>query len=270
MYAQHVYNYHKFGSIPINDELNKKIYDEVLEKRDGEAAVYISYNLKSVPEELEEVILDKNSFNYKPIPDILTVKKITIANANDIRIANIHATDLYYSNIYYYFTRSKCYNKDKVAAIWISKDNPRHLEHIKSCINYNLKKTDSKYIDKMLPYLKDINRPKEQWLLLKALKEKYSKECSDILFNSKKPFYIYYLALYSNDNHIFKKCIDFLFEKESYHFLRLLVKAGKYKNVDRIEEAILNSKDIHNMKKMAKTMDDKKIDNNLSNYVVLL
>jgi hypothetical protein len=121
-----------------------------------------------------------------------------------------------------------------------------------------------KYICKFACFVKGADRKPLESIILKSKNVKYAhmflkhikgsdvSKFKDIILASGKPRYLFELARHTNNINELNQIEDMIIASRSFTYMRLLAEKIKLANVEKIEQAVLDTDNVNEIKKFAK------------------
>lgn len=142
-------------------------------------------------------------------------------------------------------------------------------QNIRNCSIKALQKVvvDSKkvkYICKFACFVKGCDRKPLESIILKSKNVKYAhmflkhvkgsdvNKFKDVIMSSRKPRYLFELAKHTKDPKVLSQIEDIVIETQSFTYMRLLAEKIKAVNIEKLEQAVLDSDNVNEIKKFAK------------------
>lgn len=198
--------------------------------------------------------------NFKIKNEILDSFQDEIIKDNDAALA-------------YFFALEFPFKQYKMQKIVLDNKDPKYAflfaQNIENSDTKALQKivVDSKkikYICKFACFVKNAEiEPLEEFILnsknvkyahmfLKHIKNSNVEKYKQLIFKCGKPRYLFELAKHLDSKDEISLIEDLIIQSKSYTYMRLFAEKIKLANVDKIEEAILNSNNLDEIKKFAK------------------
>ncbi len=103
-------------------------------------------------------------------------------------------------------------------------------------------------------------------MLLKHVKGSSVKRCKDIILNSGKPRYLFELAKHVSSPREIARIQDLIIKSGSFTYMRLFAEKIKGANIEKIEQAVLDSDNVKEIKRFAKYVKKSK----MKRFVIVL
>jgi len=200
-------------------------------------------------------------------PSYLEELQNIIIKNNDSALAYFFAFDFPYKT--YRMQKVILDNKDPKYAFLFAQ-NIKNCD-IKAMQKLVLESNKIKYICKFICYIKGVDRKDLESKVIKSKNVKYAhmiiKHVKDadinkfkkIILKSKKPRYLFELAKHIKDEKELAKIEDLIIKTKSFTYMRLFADKIKLANVEKIEQAILDSDNSNEIKKFAKYVKKSKM-----------
>ncbi len=139
---------------------------------------------------------------------------------------------------------------------------------VKALQNIVVKSKKIKYICKFACFVNQADKAPLEELIIKSKNVKYChmyvkyvddadiNKFKDIILNSKKPRYLFELAKHSKSKSEISLIEDLIIEAKSFTYIRMMAEKIKNSNIDKLEQAVLDSENSKEIKKFAKSWDD--------------
>lgn len=206
---------------------------------------------------------DKSSHNIEDLDKL----QDEIVKDNDSALSYFFAMEFPYKT--YRMQKVILDNKDAKYAFLFA-------QNIKNCDIKALRKlvVDSrktKYICKFGCFVKGADRKPLENVVLKSKNVKYAhmwlkhvrgadvNKFKAIILSSKKPRYLFELAKHLNNKTDIAQIEDLIIQTKSFTYMRLFAEKIKLANVEKIEQAVLDSDDVNEIKKFAKYVKKSKM-----------
>lgn len=185
---------------------------------------------------------------------------------NEIIVANDSA-------LAYFFTTEFSYNPHKMQKIILDNKDAKYAflfaqnipnADIKALQKIVIGSREIKYIYKFACFVKGADRKKLQAIILKSKNVKGAhtllknvrgtkvKKFKDIILASGRPRYLYELAKHLDDPEEIARIEDLIIETGSFMYIRLFADKIKQANIEKLEQAVLDSNNMEQIKKFAK------------------
>jgi hypothetical protein len=190
-----------------------------------------------------------------------------IIQSNDSALAYFCACDFPYKT--YRMQKVVLDKKDPKYAFLFAQNIPGC--DVKALQNVVVLSKKTKYISKFACFVKDADVAALEQLILKSKNVKYChmyvkhvngadiNKFKKIILNSKKPRYLYALAKHTTSLTELSLIEDLLIEVKSFTYMRMMAEKIKNANVDKLEQAILDSENSKEIKKFAKYVKKSKM-----------
>ncbi len=144
---------------------------------------------------------------------------------------------------------------------------------IKALQNIVVKSKKIKYICKFACFVNQADRAPLETLILKSKNVKYChmyvkhvegadiNKFKEIILNSKKPRYLFELARHAKTQYEISLIEDLIIEVKSFTYIRMMAEKIKNSNIDKLEQAVLDSDNSKEIKKFAKYVRRSKMKN---------
>jgi hypothetical protein len=173
----------------------------------------------------------------------------------------------------YFFSTEFPYKLHRMQKIILDNRDAKYAflfaQNIRNCDIKALQKVvvDSKkvkYICKFACFVKGCDRKPLESIILKSKNVKYAhmflkhvkgsdvNKFKDVIMSSKKPRYLFELAKHTKDPKVLSQIEDIIIETQSFTYMRLLAEKIKAVNIEKIEQAVLDSDNVNEIKKFAK------------------
>lgn len=220
----------------------------------------------------EEKNLKPFSFYIKEDENILNKLEILqneIITSNDSALAYFFACDFPYK--IYRMQKVILDRKDAKYALLFAQ-NIKHCD-VKALQNIVINSKKIKYICKFACFVKGADRKPLEALIIKSKNVKYAHmylkhvknsdvtKFKKIIISSKKPRYLFELAKHLDDKKEISLLEDLIIKTGSFTYMRLFAEKIKSANVEKIEQAVLESENVIEIKKFAKYVKKSKMKN---------
>lgn len=116
-------------------------------------------------------------------------------------------------------------------------------------------------VDKFKKVILKSKNPKSFYMFIKHINSNNINLFKDVLIKSGKGTYLFELSKHIKSKKDIELIEDALIKSKSYTYIRLLAKNNKLANLEKLEEFIMNSGNIKEMKKFAKDIKQSKMRN---------
>jgi hypothetical protein len=183
-----------------------------------------------------------------------------IIEKNDSALAYFFATEFPYK--LHRMQKVILENKDAKYAFLFAQ-NVRNCD-IKALQKLVVESRKTKYICKFACFVKGADRKPLESIILKSKNVKYAhmflkhvkgsdvSKFKDIILSSGKPRYLFELARHTTDPAEMAQIEDMIIAARSFTYMRLLAEKIKQANVEKIEQAVLDTDNVNEIKKFAK------------------
>jgi hypothetical protein len=187
----------------------------------------------------------------------------------------------------YFFSTEFSYKPHLMQQIVLEAKNPKYCflfaQNIKNCDIKALQKivvesNNTKYICKFACFVLEAEiKPLEQiiltsknvryaHMLLKHVKGTNILDIKNIILTSEKPRYLFELAKHTKDPKDLAQIEDLIIKANSFTYMRLMAEKIKGANIDKLEQAILDTHNIPEIKKFARYVKRSK----MKNFLIVL
>lgn len=204
------------------------------------------------------------------------------------QVYNIEKLELFQSEIIdkndsalaYFFAYEFPYKRYKMQKIILENKDPKYAclfaqnienSDIKALQKIVTNSNKIRYICKFACFVKDANIKPLELLIIKSRNVKYIhmylkhvkvadvNKFKEIILASKKPRYLFELAKHTKDIKDLEKIEDIIIACKSFTYIRLLAEKIKNINIDKLEQAVLDSDNIYEIRKFASNVRKSKM-----------
>lgn len=217
--------------------------------------------------------IDHIDFNKISIKQLDCLQQ-EIIDLNDSALAYFFALDFDYKN--FLMQKIILENKDYKYSLAFAK-NIKNCD-IKALQNIVVNSKKHKYICQFACFVKGANikllsdlifksnNPTYIYMMFKNIKGINLNKCKKIIIKSNKPKYLYELSKRLTNKKEIKLIEELIIKSGSFTYMRLFAENNKFANIDKIENVILETNNINEIKKFAKYVKKAK----LANFLISL
>jgi hypothetical protein len=173
----------------------------------------------------------------------------------------------------FFFANEFGYKPHRMQKVILDKKDPKYAfmfaqsilnADIKALQNVVVESKKIKYISKFACFVKSADQKQLEPIILKSKNVKYAHmylkhvkganidKLKEVILSSKKPRYLFELAKHTKNPKDLAVIEDLIIEASSFTYVRLLAEKIKIANVDKLEQAVLDTENSAEIKKFAK------------------